>query len=303
MFHVEQNLKNQPSHCLVCDNKEFTKLFDLKDYFLSQESFSVYQCNHCGLGTTHPSPEPENLGRYYETNDYISHSGESRDLFSKVYQLVRKYTHARKYQLLRKYSSAGTLLDIGCATGEFLAYCSSKQMQVKGIEPSEKARNIAVNRYHLEVFPEAQIDQFEAESFGIITMWHVLEHVPDINLRMKDISRLLSNDGVAMIALPNYLSKDARHYKQYWAAWDVPRHLHHFNRKSFGKLANNHGFKVIGVLPMYFDSFYVSMLSEKYKSGNTSLIRAFFQGLRSNLSAVSGQHEFSSLIYIIKKIV
>lgn len=300
---MEQNRKNQPSHCLVCDNKEFTKLLDLKDYFLSQESFSVYRCNHCGMGVTHPAPEPESLGRYYETSNYISHSDDSRDLFSKVYQLVRRYTHARKFQLLRKYSPASTLLDIGCATGEFLAYCASKQMKVQGIEPSEKARTIAVNRYHLDVFPEAQIDHLDDQSFGMITMWHVLEHVPDINLRMQDINRLLSNDGVAMIALPNYQSQDSQHYKEFWAAWDVPRHLHHFNQNAFEKLANKHGFKVVKVVPMYFDSFYVSMLSEKYRSGKNSLIRAFYQGFRSNLSAMGSQQEFSSLIYIIRKMV
>lgn len=296
-------MKNQPSHCLVCDNKEFTKLLDLKDYFLSKESFSVYRCNQCGMGVTHPAPEPSALGRYYETSDYISHSGESKDLFSKVYQLVRKFTHASKFKLLRKYSSSGTLLDIGCATGEFLAFCASKQMKVWGIEPSEKARNIAVNRYHLEVLPENEIRNFADESFGIITMWHVLEHVPDINLRMQDINRLLKNDGVAMIALPNYQSHDAQHYNEFWAAWDVPRHLHHFNQASFRKLATNHGFKVVDVLPMRFDSFYVSLLSEKYKTGKTSLIRAFWEGLKSNMNAWGGQHEYSSLIYVIKKIV
>lgn len=301
MFHVEHPASLPSTTCLLCDNKAFTKFMELSDYFLTQEKFTLYRCNACGLIHTTPVPALSKLSDYYASEEYISHSGKKTNLIGKVYLSVRKYTHARKYKLVNKYSRGRSILDIGCATGEFLNFCSARGMMVTGIEPNPKARNFAVSQYNLNVKDEHEIDQLQSDSIDTITMWHVLEHVPDLNRRMSDLFRLLKDDGTAYIALPNHLSFDTKYYGKYWAAWDVPRHLYHFDRNSFRQLAMKHNFKVTAVLPMHFDAFYVSLLSEKYKNGKSSLLNALLVGLRSNLRAMAGKGEFSSLIYVIKK--
>ncbi|MHC1777407.1 MAG: class I SAM-dependent methyltransferase [Lentimicrobium sp.] len=299
---MEHNQISAPENCLICDNKAFTTVLNVKDYFLTGEEFAIYKCSECGLLITRPMPELAKLGAYYASEKYLSHSNEQKDLLSKVYHFVRNYTHKRKYKLLKKHSSGNSVLDIGCATGEFLHYCSSHGMQTTGVEPNDKARFIAQSRLRLEVATEPEIDGLESDSFDFITMWHVLEHVPDLNRRMKDIYRLLKDDGFAFIALPNHASYDASHYYRFWAAWDVPRHLFHFDRKSLTALASKHGFKVVSALPMLFDSYYVSLLSEKYMKGKSSYVKAFLRGFISNSKARTGTGEYSSLIYVLRKI-
>jgi len=302
LFHVEHTQISAPENCLLCDNKAFTTVTNLKDYFLTGEEFAIYKCSNCGLLVTRPAPELSNLGKYYASENYISHSGKKKDAFSIAYRLIRNYTHSRKYSLIRRFSKGTSVLDIGCATGEFLGFCARRGMSTLGIEPNEKARNIAETIHKLDVRDEPAISSLERESFDAITMWHVLEHVPDINNRMQDISRLLKHNGLAFIALPNHASHDAQYYQRYWAAWDVPRHLFHFDRKSFSMLAAKHGFEVVSIRPMRFDAFYVSLLSEKYVSGKSSFIKAIKRGLVSNFKARKGSGEYSSLIYIIKKV-
>lgn len=291
-----------PINCLLCDNKVFKTEGTYTDLFLSGEQFTIIRCEECELRITHPMPELSKLSGYYASENYISHSNKRSDLFGKVYQMVRGFTHSRKYKLLTRFSSGQTILDIGCATGEFLKFCATKGMIASGIEPSEKARKIAESEYNLNVGEEQAIKNLKSSSFDIITMWHVLEHVPDINMRMEEIHRVLKNDGVTFIALPNHASYDAEYYKTYWAAWDVPRHLFHFNRKSFQSLATKHGFRVISIQPMVFDSYYVSLLSEKYKNGKSCILKAAIRGFLSNFKARFGNKEYSSLIYIIKKV-
>lgn len=302
MFHVEHNQISSPENCLICDNKAFTTVINVKDYFLTGEEFAIYKCSECGLLITRPMPELSKLGSYYASENYISHSDEQKDLLSKVYHFVRNYTHKRKYKLLKKYSSGNSVLDIGCATGEFLHYCASQGMKTTGVEPNDKARLVAQSRFKLEVATEPEIESLETESFDLITMWHVLEHVPDLNHRMQDIYRLLKKDGFAFIALPNHASYDASFYYRFWAAWDVPRHLYHFDRKSLYALATKHGFEVVSALPMLFDSYYVSLLSEKYMKGKQSYFKAFLRGFVSNSKARTGTGEYSSLIYVLRKI-
>jgi len=298
---VEHTQISAPENCLLCDNKAFTTVTNLKDYFLTGEEFAIYKCSNCGLLVTRPAPELSNLGKYYASEDYISHSDNKKDAFSIAYRLVRNYTHSRKYSLIRSLNKGQSVLDIGCATGEFLNFCSNKGMSTLGIEPNEKARNIAVSIHNLDVRDEPAIGSLDSDSFDMITMWHVLEHVPDINKRMQDIFRLLKSNGMAFIALPNHASHDAQYYQRYWAAWDVPRHLFHFDQKAFTLLAVKHGFELVSIRPMLFDAFYVSLLSEKYVSGKSSYVKAIERGLISNFKAMKRNREYSSLIYVIKK--
>ena len=291
----------QISDCQGCGSNSLVPYLELKDYFLTGESFSILECRQCGLLITNPQPLPENLSKYYQSSNYISHSNKSSDVLSKIYQRVRKHTLGKKVKIIKRFTNGKDVLDIGCATGEFLDRCKQSGYTVTGVEPDEGARKFAQNTYGLKVLTLEEIDQVSAGSFDVITQWHVLEHVSALNERFQLMHKLLRKDGICIIAVPNPASADAAHYKKFWAAWDVPRHLFHFRRESLKALAQKHRFEVIYILPMKFDSYYVSILSEKHMTGSSNYASAFFQGLKSNLKAETGNKEYSSLIYILKK--
>lgn len=287
--------------CPICNSKEFSLFLVCKDNTVSRETFNILECKSCEFKFTNPRPEAIKLGAYYKSEEYVSHSNTKKGFINYVYQIVRKYTLLKKLQLISNYFKTGNILDIGTGTGEFLNVFKNAKWNTIGIEPSPDARKMAIANYGLEIREESEIKKLESESFDVITMWHVLEHVPKLNERIEDLKRLLKPNGILVIAVPNCDSLDAKIYKENWGAYDVPRHLYHFSPKNIEMLFKNHGFEVFKILPMIFDSFYVSMLSEKIKTGKTNLISAFWNGLRSNISAIKTGKTYSSQIYLIRK--
>ena len=289
--------------CIICGSENFVHLFQCKDHFLSLEIFSISQCRNCGFIFTNPRPPALKLSKYYDSKNYISHAEKAENIIDKVYNKVRKYTLKKKYELVLKYKSnikdSKTILDIGCGTGEFLKVFKNNSWQTLGVEPNKSAREIAITKNELEVLDEQGLFDFSNEHFDVITMWHVLEHVSDINSHLTQIKRILKKDGVLIVAVPNAESPDAQMYKQCWAAYDVPRHLYHFTKKSIENLFNNFDLEVVNIHPMKFDAFYVSLLSEKYKSGKSNYMNAFINGLKSNIKA-SKNNNYSSLIFVLK---
>lgn len=289
--------------CPVCHHSEFGAFISCEDFTVSHEYFEIVQCKSCSFLFTNPRPEASDLGRYYESEEYVSHSNTSKGIVNTLYQFVRKYTLVKKLQLINKQHRKGKLLDIGSGTGEFLSFCKKGGWSVTGIEPNEKARSFATQQYGLAVLPEEQLQNLPNGEFSIITLWHVLEHVPHLNERIIQIKEKLNDTGKVIVAVPNPSSYDANHYKQYWAAYDVPRHLYHFTPDTIEQLFKKHGFTLEQVKPMVFDSFYVSLLSEKYKKNSLQLFRGFMTGLVSNLKgAAANGRKFSSQIYIFKKL-
>ncbi|MCD4680150.1 MAG: class I SAM-dependent methyltransferase [Bacteroidales bacterium] len=286
--------------CIICENQSFTVFLNCKDHFLTEESFSVLECGKCGFRITSPRPLEKNLGEYYKSEEYISHSNTNKGLFNSMYQFIRKLTLNRKYKLISNYCNKGKILDIGCATGEFLNVFKKNNWSVFGIEPNEEARNYALNNYNISVGKEEDLNNLSPKSFDVITMWHVLEHVAHLNKRITELKEILKKDGVLIVAVPNSNSLDAKIYKEYWAAYDVPRHLYHFTQKSISELFNKHDFELLAIKPMKFDSYYVCMLSEKYRSGSKKYLKAAWNGFRSNFYAGMNNNEYSSLIYIFK---
>ena len=289
------------SNCPICGNQIFSDFMSCVDHTVSRETFHIVQCEKCGFKFTNPRPEIGYLGKYYVSEDYVSHSNSKKGFVNSTYQLVRKYTLLKKLQLISKYYKSGKILDIGCGTGEFLNVCKSAKWTIVGIEPSADARRMAIENYGLDVKEESGITDLEAGSFDVISMWHVLEHVPELNARVEDLKRLIKKDGIIIIAVPNCDSFDARKYKENWAAYDVPRHLYHFTPKDIESLFKKHDMKVVRTLPMVFDSYYVSMLSEKIKTGKTNLIISLWTGFRSNMAAIKSGKAYSSQIYLIRK--
>ncbi|MBK9477311.1 MAG: class I SAM-dependent methyltransferase [Bacteroidetes bacterium] len=288
--------------CPVCNSNGFENYLNCKDHTVSHSSFSILTCKTCTFKFTNPRPDSNEIVKYYESIDYISHSNTSTGLFNKIYQAIRNYTISQKYSMVSNYVSRGTLLDIGCGTGEFLNHFSKRGWNVCGVEPSSSARKMAITNYNLNVLDEDKIAQLKDESFNVISMWHVLEHVHLLSDRLKQINRIISKDGLLVIAVPNYTSYDAKHYREKWAAYDLPRHLYHFSPKTMNQLLTQNGFQLVKTLPMKFDSFYVSMLSEKYKNGKINYIKACLIGFVSNLKAgLKKDNSYSSQIYLFKK--
>lgn len=288
------------TQCPVCGEQQFSTFIDCRDHLLTGEQFRIVACNSCGFRFTNPRPDAADLGRYYQSSDYISHSNSRKGLFNRAYQLIRTYTIRRKRALISSFSEKGSLLDIGSATGEFLSFMKKSGWKVTGIEPDEKTRKFAISEYGLEVLDESGLAGLKDGSFDVITLWHVLEHVPDLPGRMQEIHRLLKPGGYVFIAVPNSHAWDAEKYGKFWAAYDVPRHLYHFTKDTLKRLVRNSGLLWEDIYPMKFDAFYVSMLSEKNRTGKMNWLGGFWNGFRSNLAAKE-QNNYSSLITVSKK--
>jgi 2-polyprenyl-3-methyl-5-hydroxy-6-metoxy-1,4-benzoquinol methylase len=269
----------------------------VKDFSVSGESFSLLLNEEYQLLKTHPQPSLDKLGSYYEFDDYISHTDGKRTLFEKMYHFVKRNAIRNKVKLINSYHPVkGRILDIGAGTGDFLLECKNQNWEILGIEPNEKAKAIAVGK---GIKFGTTIETLENNSFDVITMWHVLEHVPDVEHQVAELKRLLKPSGTIIIAVPNFKSYDAKHYAAFWAAYDVPRHLWHFSKTAIEKLFDKQNMNLENVKPLWFDSFYVSLLSEKHKTGKMNFVSVFLIGLVSNVSGLF-KNEFSSHIYVLK---
>ena len=275
--------------------------FIVKDHSVSGEEFQLKYHIDFKLMQTLPQPSEDNLDSYYKSEDYISHTDSKRNLFEKAYHFVRNIALKKKLKLINSFKTdAKELLDIGCGTGDFLSIAKNANWNVTGIEPNEQARKIANSKTNNSVYNNMQLHQLKENSFDVITLWHVLEHLPNLEMHVYRLERLLKSNGKIIVAVPNYKSYDAAYYKSFWAAYDVPRHLWHFTKESIKILFSRYDMKVEKILPMKFDAFYVSLLSEKYKTGKINYLRGFWIGMKSNLKALRSG-EYSSLIYVIKK--
>jgi SAM-dependent methyltransferase len=288
-------------NCPVCSGGNLLKKLDCIDHSTSKEKFTIVSCETCDFTFTNPRPKDDSLGEYYKSDMYISHTNDTKGLFNWMYQTVRKYAIGTKVNLLKKISQKKNHLDIGCGTGEFLNACQEAGYNTKGIEPSEIARKQANINFNLSVSENTNLDQFKKGEFDSISMWHVLEHIPNLNKTIKRFSQILTENGKVIIAVPNHKSWDANHYKEFWAAWDVPIHLWHFSKDSIEKLFNNHNFKLKKNKPMLFDSFYVALLSEEFKTGKKKFINGFAIGLISNIVGIFTKRGCSSTIYVFEK--
>lgn len=292
------------SVCPVCGSSDIHPLHAVKDHTVSGKEFVIWQCGQCTLRFTQDVPDANTIGPYYKSPEYISHTDESKGLVNNLYKKVRNYTLGQKAALIQKATglSTGHILDVGCGTGAFLNTMQQKGWQVKGVEPDSDARNMARRLYDLEIAPPEALEAFDSAFFDAITLWHVLEHVHELHPYMDRLHSLLKPNGRLFIAVPNYQSLDAEVYRLNWAAYDVPRHLYHFTPKAMKALLAQHRLQLVAQRPMWFDSFYISLLSSKYRNGKSpNWIHAGLTGLRSNLNALLQPHKCSSIIYVIKK--
>ena len=290
--------------CPLCSSENIGLQFNCNDFFISRKDFSVFRCSACDFSFTQDYPEESEIARFYESDSYISHSDTSKGFSNKLYRFARSLMLRRKKELIRKITGLdkGTILDIGSGTGHFAGTMKKAGWMVKGIEINEKARDFAITHFGLDISAPDKISAIESGSFDCITLWHVLEHFHDPFKYASEICRILKPGAVCVIALPNCSSYDAEHYKQYWAAWDVPRHLWHFNPATFRLFYEKAGFCLEKLRSLSLDVFYISMLSEKYKGSGLSFINGMVIAGWFAFLSFFNKKKSSSIIYILRKL-
>lgn len=289
--------------CPICGNSECSGMFDCKDHLVTNEVFSILKCPKCGFAFTQDFPIESEIGVYYDAPEYISHTDSHKGLINSLYHKARKMALRSKTGLIKKYThaSCGTLLDIGCGTGYFLDAMRHKKWVVTGIEKSESTRTYAHDKFGLNIQDSDYLFEIPANTKDVITLWHVLEHLEKLNETMDTLHRILKDNGVLFIALPNKDSADASYYRENWAAYDVPRHLWHFSPNDFEVFANKHNFELVKTKGMPFDPFYISMLSEKNKGTSAASLIGLLKGGWFFLQSFFNINKNSSLVYILKK--
>ncbi len=290
-------------HCPVCNSNQFTELFTCKDYVASSELFAIVSCNGCGLQFTNPRPSEAEIGKYYESTQYISHAGTDKSELGvtyKIYDWVRNYSIGSKLKLIKKYHSNGNLLDLGCGLGYFLQGVKlDKTFEGSGADVSDEAIKYVKATFNIDVMPENELAQSVAANYDIITQWHVMEHVHRLEERMKLLKHILKPDGTMFIAVPISNSFDAKHYKRFWDGYDVPRHLYHFTANSMRILLEKNGFKIVQQKAMPFDAPYISMRSEYHQKNTLGFIKGALKGIYSNIKGWFTK-DYSSILFVIK---
>ena len=289
--------------CSICLSQNIAPQLTAKDYTVSQKEFAIWHCNNCTARFTQDVPAQNEIGAYYQSDNYISHSDTKKGFINSLYHLVRNRTLSKKKQLLINEVGMikGEMLDIGCGIGAFLNTMKTAGWGITGLEPDETARKKAQELYAILPLSSQNIYQLKPSTYHAITLWHVLEHVHELHAYIKQMATLLTPNGKIFIAVPNYTSTDATIYKEHWAAYDVPRHLYHFSPTAMRQLMAMYNLKITAIKPMWYDSFYVSMLSEKYKNGKGNILKAFCNGLISNVKTLGDNTKCSSVIYVISK--
>jgi 2-polyprenyl-3-methyl-5-hydroxy-6-metoxy-1,4-benzoquinol methylase len=287
--------------CPLCGHARFVRDMTCEDHFVSHETFSIYRCCNCFFAFTQDVPTEKEMARYYQAADYVSHSDTRKGVVNWFYHRVRSVMLRRKVRMTVKGKKDGNLLDVGCGTGYFAAAVKRKGWNVVGVEPSETAAEVARSRFGVEVIAPDKMAELPHHHFDRITLWHVLEHLEDLNGSMALFSKLLNEDGKLIVALPNGTSRDAAKYGTHWAAYDVPRHIWHFSSYTFRLLALKHGYTVTAVKPMPFDVFYISILSERYMNRKFPLLRGFFAGLGGYVVSLFDKRMSSSLVFVLER--
>lgn len=290
--------------CPLCKSGLFLNYTEIKDHAVSKETFIICKCQNCSLLFTNPRPKEEKIGPYYDFPEYYSHEKNNKSITQIVYNKVRDYAVTEKVKLISSLKEPGKILDYGCGTGEFLQAAKLSGWNVKGIEPTPKARNQANQLLDGKVIENIELLD-EKKKFDVISLFHVLEHIHSLRKTVKRIIKHLKSDGYILIAVPNPESYDAKKYGNDWAGWDVPRHLYHFNQTSLKNFEQLFDLELVKVNSMPFDSYYVSLLSEGYKNPKQNkllnYVKAIKSGWESNKSAKPLTGQYSSNLYIFKK--
>jgi SAM-dependent methyltransferase len=273
------------------------------DHLVSREEFELFKCPECGFIFTREYPAEPEIGRYYESENYISHDDRAKGIINRIYLVVRDIMLRRKLKLVISATglTQGNILDIGCGTGYFAGTMKKAGWDVTGIEPNEKARDFGVSRFGIKALSPDRISDLPDKSFNCITMWHVMEHLHDPYKYSDEINRLLKTEGICIAALPNSDSSDAGYYGSHWAAYDLPRHLWHFSSATVKLFWEKKDFEIVRIERLPLDVFYISVLSEKNIGSKLPFIKGLVTGGFFTLQSALNKNKCSSLIYFLRK--
>ena len=286
--------------CPWCGSEKAQINLWLKDEFLSKEDFHICECLNCGLSYTMPRPNKEKIGEYYKSEEYYSHQENKKGFIPRLYESVKKVNLKHKYNLATQGLNVGKMLDIGCGVGDFLHTAEEHGWKCTGVEPSEEAKAIAKTKTKADIINSEDMEKIPDASFDLITMWHVLEHVDDLKWQIEQLHRLTKTKGRIVIAVPNYKSYDGQYYKELWAAYDVPRHLSHFNKTVLTNIFKSKNLELVRTDKLIWDAYYISYMSEQYKQHKFPLLKGAIRGCISNCKARRTK-EWSSMVYIFEK--
>lgn len=291
------------SACPLCSSERITLYLKCTDHLVSKEKFDLFKCSACGFVFTREYPDEHSIGKYYESDDYISHDDNAKEFINRLYLLARNLMLLRKRKIIEKATGLrkGNILDIGCGTGYFAGTMKKSGWDVIGIEPNRKARDYGSKRFGIDVLSPEQISGLPGQSFDCITMWHVMEHLHDPFKYSVEITRLLKPGGIIIAALPNSSSSDAEFYGRFWAAYDCPRHLWHFNPSTFKIFWEKKGYEIINISRLPLDVFYISILSEKNKGSEIPIIKGLITGLVFAVKSAINKNKCSSLVYFLSR--
>lgn len=289
--------------CPACGASDNTGLYKAKDHLVSGRDFMIRRCNACGMGWTTDPPSESDAGKYYVSEDYISHTDRKQTTADYLYHLARSFMLGRKKRLVTSFTGkrTGVVIDIGSGTGYFPAYMKKKGWKATGIEISEAARKYSAEKFGLEVIAPANVKALPSGTADCITLWHVLEHLYNPAEWIEEIFRILKHEGICIIALPNFSSADSEWFGNRWAALDVPRHLWHFTPGSLRLFAERNGFSCERIISLPLDLFYISMLSFRNQGSRMPLIRGLLTGTFLAVRSSFRKYRASSLVYVLSK--
>ena len=259
--------KFETIHCPICGSNEYDGWLKVPDRYnlKSGNKYQIVTCRSCKFVYLNPAPKVEFISEIYPNGAYqpFLSTQETLSWWDKIYRWVRAYSLHWKRGKIEKLISSGKLLDVGCGTGEFLHQMKKHGWEVEGIEIDTKASEFANKEYGVKVLSTNLNDlKLLENSFEIITMWHVLEHLYKPLDNLIYIKNKLNEDGILVVAVPNISSFDARFYRDKWIALDAPRHLQHFEPNSFISLCEAAQLEVFKCQQMPIDAFYNCLMSE-----------------------------------------
>ncbi len=231
--------------CLVCGSSDFIPRFRLRDwaYGLPGE-FQLVTCRACGHVYQTPRPTQPAIGLFYPDSYQPYHRTVRESL---LWIRIWRHVQFRERCLqVARLCSGGRLLDVGCSTGLFL-----KEMRhygdwtLAGVEANTLAAQYAHDVFGLDIFC-GQIEHapWQRGSFDVITLWDVLEHLPNPQTALRRIRNLLTDEGWLIVSVPNADSIDARLFGRYWIGLDAPRHLSVFSLNGLKRLFTETGFEL-----------------------------------------------------------